>query len=84
VLSGSDQLLYDDGPRSYVDWYAAQWQGSSVEIALAPGGYRNGYAIVFTEDAEDASSVRSICRTLPSVPSGVRCATPKAGKAHRN
>jgi hypothetical protein len=59
VLQGSDTLLYDDGPRSYVDWYAAQWQGASIEIAMAPGGYRNGFAIAFSDEGELANQLRT-------------------------
>lgn len=50
LMCGSDVLQHDAEARPYVGWYAAQWQGATIEIALPPTGYQNGYVIVVADD----------------------------------
>jgi SpoVK/Ycf46/Vps4 family AAA+-type ATPase len=50
LISGRDVLQHDAEARPYVGWYAAQWQGASIEIALPPTGYQIGYVIIVADD----------------------------------
>jgi AAA+ superfamily predicted ATPase len=61
LMSGSDMLQYDGEARAYVGWYAAQWQGASIEIALPPRGYQSGYIIIM---ADEQSAVHRFAQQL--------------------
>ena len=37
LLSAPNSSTYNDETLPYIAWYGAQWQGSNVEVALAPG-----------------------------------------------
>ncbi len=48
LLPGGDSYHSHDGEnekRPYTGWYAAEWQGATVEIALVPNWNRDGYLV---------------------------------------
>jgi SpoVK/Ycf46/Vps4 family AAA+-type ATPase len=49
-MSGSDMLQHDATACPYIGWYAAQWQGASLEIALPPRAYQSGYVVIMADD----------------------------------
>ncbi len=53
LLPGGDGYHSHDGEnekRPYTGWYAAPWQGETVEIALAPNTGRSGYVVCAADD----------------------------------
>jgi len=45
LLAGSDGFIERGENCPYIGWYAAEWEGASIEIALTPSAYTSGCVI---------------------------------------
>lgn len=50
MLSGHADVVDGGGAQPYLGWYAAEWEGATIEIALPPGGSRGGAPIYIGDD----------------------------------
>jgi AAA+ superfamily predicted ATPase len=51
LLEGTNSHIERDTLCPYVGWYAAEWDGETIEVALTPASHVNGSIIVLGSDA---------------------------------
>lgn len=57
VRGEADIIAWDDEivtGRAYAGWYAAEWRGAAIEVAFAPAGGINAYALICADSARIA------------------------------